>query len=226
MVKYKDITGESFGRLTVIEIAGRTERKSIIWKCRCICGNHINVVGSSLRNGHTKSCGCLHVETAIQRGKSSKTHGLTDTPEFNAYLRMIERCYNPNHASYSNYGARGIGVCKRWRFGQDGKSGAEMFMKDMPLKPTPSHTLERINNEGIYEPDNCRWATVKEQANNRRSSRLITWRGTTKTLQQWADQIGINQSVLRRCLKSWPLERALSEPPNCRGRRAMMENEE
>ncbi len=223
MSKPIDLSGHRYGRLIAIEVVGKTNGGERVWLFKCDCGQHTKGRVGDIRRGHKKSCGCLHVEKAIERGKNSTTHGLTNTPEFNAHHRMIERCYNPNHTSYQNYGARGISVCNRWKHGEDGKSGAELFILDMPSKPTSTHQLERINNDGNYEPRNCCWATVKEQANNRRSNRKITWKEETKNLKQWAEHIGMDQSALSRRIKAWGLERALTTPPMRKGLRAKLE---
>jgi hypothetical protein len=139
------------------------------------------------RHGHKWAGGCSH--------------------EYAVWSGMRARCTNPAGPNYAKYGGRGISVCTRWM------EDFVHFLGDMGRAPTPQHSIERIDNDGNYEPDNCRWATAKEQANNRRSSRYLTFNGETATLSQWADRIGLSIGTLHaRLTAGWPLERALTEP--------------
>jgi hypothetical protein len=203
-----DLTGQRFERLVVLEYHGSRKQQSI-WHCLCDCGNHVYLATNRLTSGNTRSCGCLHRD--IRKGSQyAKKHGLWKTPEWQAWSQMRRRCYSPKHISYKNYGARGITVCERWR----DSDSFPAFFADMGPRPSPQHSLERLDNSQPYSPQNCRWVTMKEQARNRRNTHLITFNGETLCLKDWAKKLGIAyNSLLYRLKQGMPLERALSPTP-------------
>lgn len=200
-----NILGKKFNRLTVIyfvEVSGRYSR----WQCRCDCGNTTIVRGNSLKAGEVKSCGCLAREKS--KIPKSKTHGMSKTPEYITWNSMKERCYNTNNKGYKDYGARGIKVCDKWLH------SFENFYKDMGKRPTNKHTIERINNHKGYSPENCKWATMKEQGRNKRNNHLITFKGETKTISQWSEILNIKYRILEKRINRfhWSIEKSLTTP--------------
>jgi len=195
-MKFRDITDVRFGRLTARWPSGR-RILSTIWLCSCDCGALVNVALSRLANGETASCGCLRKILATK-------HGHASTPEYHTWADMLQRCLNPKVLGYSRYGGRGITVCDRWL-------SFKNFLADMGPRPYKL-TIERKNNDGNYEPGNCRWATRKEQQNNMRTNVRLTYQGKTQNLSQWAIELGINRVTLNmRLLKGWSVEKALGK---------------
>jgi hypothetical protein len=206
--RFQDLTGRRFGRLVVVGYAGRAGNSSrgSMWLCRCDCGNATTVLRSSLVGDITRSCKCVMRATAA-RGR--RTHGLCRTPENVIWNSMVKRCHNPKCLEYHNYGGRGIVVCDRWR----GRTGFVNFLADVGPRPSPKHSIDRIDNDGGYEPANCRWATAEQQQLNTRRTVFVTFNGETKTILEWSRITGISYSALyQRIWHGWTAERALTEP--------------
>ena len=195
-----DMVGKRFGRWIVVSENG-CRVNGIFWNCLCDCGNSGIVSGMVLRDGRSKSCGCLMKEQAKAR---MTTHGHSFTRTYSIWSGMVNRCANPSQPSYKEYGGRGIKVCKKWRR----FSG---FLADMGDAPE-GKTLDRIDNDKGYSKKNCRWSTGHEQAMNRRV-RKIQWRGETHTIGQWALILGVDRSNLHhRLLRGWTIEEAFTLP--------------
>lgn len=193
--KALDLRERKFERLTVIAYAGQglvgTDRYRLFWICRCLCGKETTLPSNTLLTGHTRSCGCLDKDTKTKHGQASYKNR---TREYRAWMGMKIRClYRGDH--YERYAARGITVCDRWF------ESFKNFLDDMGLCP-PGKTLDRFpNNDGNYEPGNCRWATGEEQVANKSNSLLLTYQGVTRTLGGWARHLGLSRSTLHRRYK-------------------------
>lgn len=189
--------GDVYNRFTIIcEVEKQGGKR--MFKCRCRCGNEKNVRLGNLTKGISKSCGCLCKEIIT-------THGLCGTRIHDTWRGIMKRCNNPNEKSYKYYGGRGIRVCKRWY-------NISNFYKDMG-QPDKGESIERIDNNGNYEPSNCKWATIIEQANNKRNNRLITIDGKTNSMAQWCRELGRKYGTVQgRIYIGWTEERALTTP--------------
>jgi len=193
----KDYTGLRFGRLVVLGLlrlevrsAGAGTKRVPVFLAKCDCGNTKEGLSRNLRNGLVQSCGCLQRETRVKSGRASRTHGMRDTPEYAAWHSMKNRCQSPTSQGYAGYGGRGITVCDRW-------SGSfETFYQDMGARPSPAHSLDRIDCNGNYEPANCRWATIDVQNTNRRTTVFIEMNGETISLSEAARRCGLSRSAL------------------------------
>lgn len=157
------LVGKKFGRLIVEKFVGVDKHRRKNWLCVCECGNRTVVPTTILIQGQSKSCGCLVKQAAIENGHKNKTHGesIKETSEYRTWKGMLNRCRNPKCERYPRYGGRGIKVCVRWQ------KSYENFLLDMGRKPSNKYSIDRINNDGNYEPGNCRWATIDVQANNK-----------------------------------------------------------
>lgn len=212
-----ELAGQRFGRLLVIAEAGRQDRK-VTWLCRCDCGNESTVLGVNLRAGHTTSCGCWKREVP---GTWSLKHGQSKSRLYKIWRNMVRRTTDPNFPDYHNYGGRGITVCQEWR------ESFEAFARDMGPTHQADRTIDRINNDGNYEPDNCRWATALEQGRNKRNNRLLTFNGQTMPVSAWVEQTGISKGAIQGRLRAgWPVDRVLTEPEQSRNKDALTINGE
>ena len=193
-----------FGRLTVIERATNDKAGHIRWKCHCDCGNIAIVHASALRGGLTKSCGCLKREMQIAK---NYVHGMSYAPEYNIWVLIIKRCTNPRAQNFKYYGGRGITVCSEWRH------DFMAFYNHIGKRPSKKYTIERINNNLGYFPGNIKWATMKEQNNNKRNNRNITIHEWTMNLSQWAKFVGQGSRLIGdRLRRGWPPTKAIFYP--------------
>ena len=184
-----ELTGLTFGRLKVLRFAG-IEKEQTMWLCKCNCGNTIKSKGHLLKRGAVKSCGCLRVDIGKVK---NRTHGLSTTRLYQTWKDMISRCHNPVDTGYEKYGGAGIEVCDEWR---NDILAFQRWALENGYKE--GLTIDRKDNGKGYTPDNCRWATMKEQGNNQRRNVVIDVNGIKKTLAQWADETGINYATLWR----------------------------
>lgn len=187
MSKKLNLIGQKFGKLTVLEECNdRSKYGAIVYKCLCDCGNVSYVTSCNLRakNG-TKSCGCSHV--------GHSTHGKRHTRLYSIWLNMKQRCYNPKRAQYKDWGGRGIVMCDEWK-----NDFIAFYDWSMSNGYNDDLTIDRIDNNKNYKPDNCRWVDHKIQSNNKRDNVLLTFNGKTQTMKQWADELGVRYETMRR----------------------------
>jgi hypothetical protein len=209
---FTDITGRVFGRLKVIRRAPNNPGcRYSRWECVCSCGGTTISNGSSLRMGHTKSCGCIQREYA-KTGDAKRIHGMTTkgTPErrlYDIWSKMKNRCENPSYRFYKNYGGRGIKVCEEWH------DNRKFFAWALANGYRHDLCIEREDNDGNYEPSNCCWATYKEQGRNKRNNVMLEMDGVRQSLSAWAEEVGIEYSTLRhRICVGWEFIDALTIP--------------
>lgn len=201
LTNFIDMTGRRVGTLLILSRAEKsTSAGSARWNYVCDCGHRGEANGNSLRKKQKSCLGC-----------AKRTHGhtrkRTRSSEYLSYQGMMQRCYDPNSIGYARYGGRGIRVCERWL------SSFENFLEDMGSKPRPRMSIERTNNDGNYEPSNCRWATFTEQNRNKSTNRIIEFGGRTMTLAEAIQLSGLNKATVGdRLREGWETEKALTEP--------------
>ncbi len=202
---FKDLTGQKFGRLTVLqEGAYKFVHRKIVWTCLCDCGEIKDIVGGSLIRGLSTSCGCKRRENT-----SRVTHGLSkaNLPEYRIWKAMRTRCNNPNFWAYKYYGGRGIKICPRW-------DSFVNFYSDMGSRTSPLHSIHRVDNDKGYCKSNCVWATMQEHTDAKGITLFVEAFGQKKTLRQWAEVLNISPTAIRdRLRRGWPAEEAVSVLP-------------
>lgn len=207
--------GQQFGRWTVIQNTGKRVANGMVYRCRCICGNEKEIAAKYLKQGGSKSCGCLRRENSRALislcPAKQPTHGLSGTRIYSVWNQMIQRCVNPKAHRFDRYGGRGISVCESWRLFQN-------FIDDMGMPPL-GMSIERKDNDGHYCKDNCVWADSYQQAQNKINNVNLTFDGETHCLSEWARRKGFGVKMLsRRILDGWSVERALCTPSRNRKR--------
>jgi hypothetical protein len=204
-MKTSERIGQKFNRLTFIETRPTDGRKAKRGLFRCECGTEKEAQLNAVFYGSTKSCGCMMKE--YYESGTVRSHGDHRSLEYKSWAMMKQRCYNPHETGFARYGGRGIAVCDWWA------DSYENFLADMGRKPSPAHSLDRIDNDGDYEPGNCRWANRHEQQANRRTSRLLTYNGETMTMLQWAERLGMSwTSLANRAKRGMTDEQILTTP--------------
>lgn len=199
MTRMIDLTGQKFSKLKVLSYAGKDKQGSALWLCRCECGKTKVIIGKDLRNGHTKSCGCYQKERV---SITNRTHNQTNTRLYRTWRHMKDRCFYPKSDRYKNYGARGITVCNEWLNFENFYNWAinNGYKENL--------TLERRNNNGNYEPKNCCWILMKEQAKNKQNSKKYTYKNETKILSDWIRFFNTTEGKIRYRIKNWGVDKA------------------
>jgi hypothetical protein len=216
-MKYKDMTGKRFGRILCLRISH--SNNGLYWECLCDCGNKSLVLGRSLRSGATKSCGCGSLEAArknCKSGRDKKSHHFPFGRKLKAlYRNMISRCEDPTNKRWENYGGRGIKICREWR-----KNRRLFYKWAIENGCKPGLSIDRIDVNGDYEPENCRFGDNFIQQNNTTRNHFVTWQDKTLTIAQWARVFGVrNQALQHRFNRGWGIKRAMTQPfrkwPKC-----------
>lgn len=211
--RFQDLSGQRFGRLVVLGWAGYS-KPNAVWVCKCDCGGENLVPSGNLVAGRTRSCGCLNLENLSKSGsadfcaRDTKKH-----PEYKVWGQMIRRCHNPQTRRFEDYGGRGITVCNRWRHGEDGQHGFACFMADMGSRPSPKHTIDRVNNDLGYSPQNCEWRSRTDQTRNRRNTVIVQYRDREMSLPEACELASMQYSLVKgRIFRGTSVERALRQP--------------
>lgn len=208
-MKFIDLTGKRFGRLTVLRRAENSPGGRVQWLCECDCGSRVRVSSTHLRTGHTQSCGCFKIERTVESAKHGGNRRGKREALYDVWIDMRRRCYNPKDQSFPYYGGRGITVCSAWL-----ESYSEFRDWALSSGYQAGLTLDRKDTDGNYAPENCRWATRKEQNFNKRNNHRLEFGGRNLTLAEWEAVTGLPQRLIRcRVVElGWPIEKALTEP--------------
>jgi hypothetical protein len=213
MSALKNLVGQRFGRLVVLERAGSTKHKKALWRCKCDCGNETIVCGSTMLKGETKSCGCITKENAILLGEKNIKHGQRNAIIYHIWRGIKSRCFNKNDPCYEFYGKKGITVCEKWRNSFQAFYDwalANGYKEETLLSGKSKLSIDRIDNNGNYCPENCRWATYKEQARNRTNNLWVTYKNETLTLAEWCEKLKLPYDrTQRRLYKGMSFEKAI-----------------
>lgn len=203
-MKCENLIGKTFGRWTVIGRVPTGKGNNNAWQCRCACGSIGLLTRTRLVQSKSRSCGCYKRDATIKR---NTTHNMKGTTEYSIWCNMKNRCYNKHDTSYKNYGGRGVQMCEQWRY------SFAAFFEDMGNRPSQKHSINRKDNNGNYTPDNCEWALPEVQANNTRHNLRISFNGTTKTLTQWAREMGLRREMIKgRIERGWPIDKLFNPP--------------
>jgi hypothetical protein len=202
-----DIAGQRFGRLTVVSVSHTNTDNKVCWNCVCDCGVNKVINGRSLRSGNTHSCGCI---ARAQLGDRARTHGGCSggkkTPEYHIWRAIISRCCYPNNKNYHQYGGRGIKICDEWH------TDFLSFIESVGKRPDKSFWLDRLKNDKGYEPGNCKWVTIEDQQNNKRTNRILTHNNESHTVAEWAKKLSIpSQRIYQRLHRGVSISKALKE---------------
>jgi hypothetical protein len=211
--RVRNLTGLRFGMLVAVELIGKRNH-SALWRCRCDCGTEKDIPSAALTCGRSKSCGCSSIQmmkaNLIKHGHWA---GGKASSEYAAWEKARHRCHNPRSHAFKDYGARGIAMCDRWRFGEGGKTGFECFLADMGPRPVAALELDREDNFRGYEPRNCRWTTRKTNCRNKRNNRFISYGGRLLTVAEAAEISDMKYvTLIKRLDHGWPIQRAMTEP--------------
>lgn len=204
----KDLTGQRFGRLVVVNY--HHSNRGAFWLCRCDCGNETIAKGTNLRYGSTKSCGCGSIEQAQKNCATNrqKGHQLSKTPIYKVWKNMKRRCYSKTNKRYANYGGKGVVICEAWL--NDFRAFYDWAMANGYRRDL---SIDRIDVNGNYCPENCRWATAKEQANNTTRNHYITYKGEINTAKQWSEKLNMTYATFQhRIQRGWTMERIANTP--------------
>lgn len=213
MPKILNLINRKFGRLTVVKYSHQNKLYAKYWECKCNCGKKTIVRASALTEGTSRSCGCWQKEL-MSETKYNLIHGMTKTKIYRTWQQVKERCLNEKNQSYKDYGGRGIKICNRWLKFENFRDDMYKSCKEHIDKfGTRNTALDRINNNGNYCLNNCRWATQKEQGNNRRNNNIIVFNGKTQNLSQWAEELKMDRNILNlKLYRGWSIKDTLTTP--------------